>query len=636
MPRIEMKERLICKECGKEFTKIDCVTRHVKIVHKIEPKTYYDKWFKTETEGKCKCCGAETKYWSLERGYREFCSRKCFWKVTTQLDEVKAKRKQTCKEKYDSENYMQSKDFKEKSENTCVKKYNIKNGGGSKEAVKKIKATKFKNHGDENFNNSKPKKLLSLLNIVKIHCKICGDTFDSYRGLSNHLGRKHDIDTRSYYDRYLKTESDGICKICGKPTQYKNLQFGYRRYCSNECSRKDIEIYEKAQITNKEKYGTACTLANPEVRNKGLQTKKERYGSEYYCNSEKAKQKSEQNTFEKFIKDIKDCEVLSYKNKQLTCRCKLCNSVFTVNESFAYLRHYRYNIPLCTNCFPMMDIQSAKEKQVNEFIKSIYTGAIVENDRTVLDGKELDIYLPDRHLAFELDGLYWHSELYKDKDYHLKKTEACTKKGIQLIHIFEDEWLYKQEIVKSRIKGLLGLNDRIFARKCTVMEVPYKDSERFLDDCHIQGNCMSTYRYGLYYNNELVSLMTFGKSRFADEYELLRFCNRLDTNVVGGASRLFRHFIVEHPEIKRIISFADRRWSVGNLYEKLGFAQTDITPPSYFYIIDNIRHNRFSFQKHRLVAEGFDSGKSEHEIMLERKIYRIYDCGNLKYEYVEE
>ena len=804
MSRIEMKERLICKECSKEFTKIDCVTRHVKIVHKIEPKEYYDKWFKTATEGKCKCCGAETKYWSLEHGYREFCSRKCFWKVTTQLESVKEKRKQTCKEKYNSENYMQCKDFKEKSETTCMQKYNTKNGGGSKDAVEKIKATKFKNHGDENFNNSKPKELatikkfsnlckdviilsysdklftckckncnkefkipyqtlynrlftfktaicticnpileydsneerkitdfiksvytgiviendrailngkeldiylpdlniafefdgtywhadprfykedekigdtivadiwkkdklkdilceskgiklyrikeydwindneniknniLSMLNNIKICCKICGDVFDSYRGLSNHLGRKHDIDTHSYYDKYLKTETDGICKICNKPTAYKNLQYGYRIYCSNKCSRKDNDIYKKAQVTNIEKYGTSCSLNNQEVKNKALQTKKEKYGSEYYCNSEKSKQKIEQKTFDKFVNDIKDCDIISYKNKSLTCKCKQCGLIFTINESFAYLRHYRYNIPLCINCVPLLDLQSAKEKEINKFIKSIYTGDIIENDRTILNGKELDIYLPEKKLAFEFDGLYWHSELYKDKDYHLNKTEICKENDIQLIHIFEDEWLYKQDIVKSRIRGLLGLNERIFARKCIIKEVSYKDSEQFLNDNHIQGNCMSSYRYGLYYNNELVSLMTFGKSRFANEYELLRFCNKLNINVIGGASKLFKHFLSDHSEIIEIISFADRRWSIGNLYEKLGFKYSKTTPPSYFYIIDNIRYNRIDFQKHKLVKEGYDPNLSEHEIMLSRNIYRIYDCGNLKYVY---
>ena len=146
-------EKLKCKECGQEFAKIDCVTRHAKMVHKIEPKAYYDKWFKKEGEGICKCCGAETKYWNLEHGYRDFCSRKCFWKVTTQLESVKEKRKQTCKEKYDSENYMQCKDFKEKTEATNLREYGVKNAGGSDVAIAKIKATKLANHGDENYNN---------------------------------------------------------------------------------------------------------------------------------------------------------------------------------------------------------------------------------------------------------------------------------------------------------------------------------------------------------------------------------------------------------------------------------------------------------------------------------------------------
>lgn len=146
-------EKLKCKECGQEFTKIDCVTRHAKMIHKMEPKAYYDKWFKKEGEGICKCCGTETKYWNLEHGYREFCSRKCFWKVTTRLESVKEKRRQTCKEKYDSENYMQCKDFKEKTEATNLREYGVKNAGGSDVAIAKIKATKLANHGDENYNN---------------------------------------------------------------------------------------------------------------------------------------------------------------------------------------------------------------------------------------------------------------------------------------------------------------------------------------------------------------------------------------------------------------------------------------------------------------------------------------------------
>lgn len=468
---------------------------------------------------------------------------------------------------------------------------------------------------------------------TNIVCKICGMPMKNHKALSNHLYRTHRMQSRDYYEQYLKRDGEGFCKICGRPTNYFNLAMGYRTYCSAECSRKDENIYKLAKETNLAKYGHTCSLANQDVRKKALDTKEEKYGNRYYCNSQKSREKYNQKTLEKYKADITDCDIISYKDKKFMCECKKCGTVFDITESLAYLRHYRYGISLCTVCFPLLDGSSGQEKEIADFIKSVYDGTVIENDRTVLDKKELDIYLPDRKIAFEFDGLFWHNELYKEKNYHVAKSDQCEDQGIQLIHIFEDEWKYQQDIVKSRICGLLGINTRIFARKCTIKEIPYGVSKIFLDQNHIQGNCMSTYRYGLYYNDELVSIMTFGKSRFNDEYELLRFCNKLNTNVVGGASRLFCHFMKEHREIKEIISFADRRWSVGNLYRKLGFEFVEKTVPSYFYVVDNARHNRIEFQKHKLIESGFDKNKTEHEIMLVRKIYRVYDCGNLKYRY---
>ena len=139
--------------------------------------------------------------------------------------------------------------------------------------------------------------------------------------------------------------------------------------------------------------------------------------------------------------------------------------------------------------------------------------------------------------------------------------------------------------MKSRINGLLGLNNRIFARKCIIKEISNNDAATFLNENHIQGSCVSKYRYGLYFNDELISIMTFGKSRFSDEFELLRFCNKLNINVVGGASRLFNHFLNNHDEIVEVISYADRCWSKGNLYEKLGFIKDGITKPAPRIII---------------------------------------------------
>ena len=189
------------------------------------------------------------------------------------------------------------------------------------------------------------------------------------------------------------------------------------------------------------------------------------------------------------------------------------------------------------------------------------------------------------------------------------------------------------------MKSVLGLTDeKIYARKCKIKDVSFSDCKIFLEKNHIQGNVNAKHRYGLYYNDELVSLMTFGSkrknlgSKSEDEsYELLRFCNKLNTTVVGGASRLMNYFIKTHNP-KEIISYCDRRWSQGQLYEKLGFKLDHISKPNYFYIVNGKRENRFKYRKSELVKQGFDKNKTEHEIMLKRKIYRIYDCGTILYK----
>jgi len=293
----------------------------------------------------------------------------------------------------------------------------------------------------------------------------------------------------------------------------------------------------------------------------------------------------------------------------------------------------------CPKC--SMSGTSYKEKELLNFIEENYNGEIIENSRSIISPLELDIYLPDLKLAFEFNGLYWHNELYVDKNYHLNKTKLCEENGIHLVHIYEDDWLFKNEIVKSRILNLLGKTERkIFGRKCEIKEVPFGDSKEFLIKNHIQGNVNSKIRLGLYYKEELVSLMTFGNLRKNlgssskdNSYELLRFCNKINTNVIGGANKLYKYFRNKYKP-KEILSYADRSWTMNNdksLYNKLGFDFVGETAPNYYYIRDGERKNRFGFRKDILVKEGFDPSKTERNIMFERGIYRIYDCGSLKY-----
>ena len=183
--------------------------------------------------------------------------------------------------------------------------------------------------------------------------------------------------------------------------------------------------------------------------------------------------------------------------------------------------------------------------------------------------------------------------------------------------------------------------NKIYARKTELREVTSgKLVREFLDKNHIQGFIGSKIKLGLYYNNELVSLMAFGSRRVAmgkrttnvGEYELLRFCNTINTNVLGAASKLFKYF-VEKYKPDEITTYADRTFSQGKLYRTLGFNYIGKTEPNYFYIIDGIRKHRFNFRKDVLIKNGFDGSKTEHQIMLDRNIYRIFDSGNLKFIY---
>lgn len=293
----------------------------------------------------------------------------------------------------------------------------------------------------------------------------------------------------------------------------------------------------------------------------------------------------------------------------------------------------------CQKCAMLF---SNYEMELIDYISSIIGEEnIIRNDRTILNGNELDVYVPSKKVAFEFDGLYWHSEIKKpNKKYHLQKTMECEKQGIQLIHIFEDEWIYKKDICKSRIKNILGSSTRLYARKCEIVELTNKEANNFFTENHIQGNVAAKIIYGLKYNNEIVSAMSFGNLRknlgqksTDGSYELLRFSNKQNMTVVGGASKLFNHFVKQVNPCD-IISYADRRWSMGNLYEQLNFKFSHESEPNYFYIIGNERKNRFGFRKDLLISKyGCDPSDTEHNFCFNKGWYRIYDCGTKVYKW---
>jgi hypothetical protein len=292
----------------------------------------------------------------------------------------------------------------------------------------------------------------------------------------------------------------------------------------------------------------------------------------------------------------------------------------------------------------MVNVFTTKPQlEIKEFLENELGLHVLFNDRKTI-GIELDILVPSHNIAIEYNGLYWHSEtLGKHEKYHIGKTELCLKNGISLIHIFEDEWKYKKEIVLKRLAHIFKIStNKKYARKCEIREINSKIKDEYLNKNHIQGTDKSSIRLGAYYADVLVGVMTFSKFRKSvglknedvNSYEMVRFAN---DNVVGLASKFLKYFRNKYNPIK-IISYADIRWTPNSdksLYSVLGFKLIDKTKPNYWYTKKfKIREHRFNFRKDILVSKGCDSSKTEKQIMLELGYHRIWDCGSFKYELI--
>lgn len=325
-------------------------------------------------------------------------------------------------------------------------------------------------------------------------------------------------------------------------------------------------------------------------------------------------------------------------NNIVDLQCQVCDT------NFSYTRQYftpsKFQGSMCPTCYPRKITRSRAEKELFEFVSNLCPDARSNYRSRKYHDNELDIFVPSRNLAIEYNGLYWHSELVQlandrspKRDY--EKYKAITDQGIQLITIFEDEWHLHQDIVRSRLRHLLGVSSqRIYARQCQIREITSKVAGEFCRDNHIQGSGRTNYRLGLYYKDRLVSVMTFAKDNISRKnnstWEINRFCSLLDTSIVGAAGRLFKHFVkTQNPD--RVISYSDNRWSQGHLYQTLGFDLVNRGTPNYWYIRPNYigRIHRYTLRKN----SADDPTLTEWENRVQQGLNRVWDCGHSLYEW---
>jgi len=265
-------------------------------------------------------------------------------------------------------------------------------------------------------------------------------------------------------------------------------------------------------------------------------------------------------------------------------------------------------------CKKCKHITSKPEIQLLNFIKSVYPGDIKSNDRKILHGKEIDILIPDENIGIEFNGLYYHSDLFKTKNYHKDKSELSNNNNITLIHIFEDELLFKREIVESILLNRLNLIKTIInSSDCTIKMVNNNVGEQFLNNNHIDGYKSFDIGIGLYYSQELISLITFTKSTNNNYYELTRFCNKINIDIDNGLKKLFNYFIKKYNPVEVIFN-DDKRYPNTKLYENIGFNKISTKEPNYFKVINGKRY----ISKRYLTKRRKKSTNTS---------YGIYDCG---------
>ena len=518
---------------------------------------------------------------------REKCLQKYGVNHPSELKEVQEKFKITCLQKYGSEHPSQSDIIKNKTKNTCLEKYGVEYVIRSDEVQNKIKEACLKKYGTEYAIQSEEIKKKQQETVLKRYGKECIFLIDGAR----------------------KVWKDKAIRKYGTPNNTK-------KYLS----------------TCIKKYGQTNTMCVEEFRKKNSQVQRSSYYDRHINNNDIVLP-----LFSK--EDYVNCDDI--KHTKFLWKCKKCG-----NE-FEYIIDGNWNnLGRCPECYPRLGGRSKMEQEIFEFVRSILPEdvEIITNSRNIIPPKELDIYIPSRQLAIEFDGLYWHSvDNGVPWNYHLQKTLACQEKGIKLIHIFEDEWILKQNIIKSVIKSKLGIFDKIvYARKCEVASVPNKVVESFINDNHLQGYKPASINIALFYDDEIVSVMTFGHSRYNKkyQYEMYRFCNLLNTKVTGGASKMYKYFLNRF-DPQSIVTYCDRRFSDGKIYKDvLKMNQLLTSEPNYFYIHGKdsiIRESRVKYQKHKLqyMLQNYDPNKTEHQNMSDNDYYRIYDCGNLVFGYIK-
>ena len=564
-------------------------------------------------EHNCVVCGKPTNFRSFVEGYSQTCSPRCGWHYGIE------KAQETIRDKYGVDNISQLDSIKQKKKQTMIDNY------GSLDEAYKLKAQKSSTVYKRRYGSAEAKQRIKK---AKEQTMI-----DNYGSLDEAYNQRNEKSRQTKFERY----ADENYNNRSRATQTKLDRYGNENYVN----------IGKIKQTFLDKYGAPVASMASDIKGRIKETNIKTAATGIPLQKRRETCLKLYGEAHKMVADAKrnHPDLISSIEGVWTCACTnpdctLCSEKTYQTDSSTHNNRQVIGVEQCTKLNPIKALVSQEELSLKHWLEEIGVEYTSESD--MLHPKKLDIYIPSKKLAIEYNGVYWHSDACKPKRYHMDKYKACEAGGVQLIQIWSDWWLNKPEAVKSVILSKLGIyNNRVGARQCYIKEVSASVASQFENEYHLQGSTPSKYKLGLYYKDELVSLMTFGKARTGmsskdkkeGEYELIRYCCKSGWQVVGGASKLFKHFIqLVHPTT--ILSFSSNDISNGSLYKNLGFTKIGETV-GYWYIDRELnRYHRYTFNKYNIAKRGWAPAEgewTERSVMDNLGFYRIWDSGQTKW-----
>ena len=444
----------------------------------------------------------------------------------------------------------------------------------------------------------------------------------------------------SFFD--FKRKDNKICTSCSKK------QSGLKKVISIKLEKikqefVDINIIsENDNFLREEEIECQCKNCFTVFKEKYhilLRKKNKNLASCSNCNRKNKNLRDRQKTYHKTVEFCQNNNLTFISSEQQFTdgeelfQCPKCQQSFHRPHKYFNRETYPNRTELCQNCSNSNPV-SSEEIKIRTILEK-YNIDFESNNRTILNGKELDIYIPKHKIAIEINGLYYHSELKGvDKHYHLNKTLECERQQIQLLQFWDYEVNNKPRIVEDVIKSKFNLlENKIGARELQIEMINNGSAKQFMNANHLHGFCQAKWHIALKKDNMIYTLISLGRSRTSDHWEIIRFATLNNAKVIGGYSKLIS-YIKKELRIDRLMSFADRRISNGDLYLKSGWQSTGVSNPCYWYFKNKHVYHRSNFMKHKLKKyPEFDQNLTEWEIMIKMGYDRVWDCGNLKFTF---